>query len=95
MSGGKVRNQDFYVFTPHGVFLISETTALKALRRFVKNNPQTEVLGIFRDELIVKPPTEPGATKPFLCMFVQGKLDPQPPVEQAAIPPGRGQGGSK
>jgi hypothetical protein len=74
-------DQHFYIFTPHGVFPQSGESAKIALNRFMRINPVAEIIGIFREDLIVKPPRGTGAP-PYLCMFNAGELRPPPNPEE-------------
>lgn len=73
----------WYVFTPYGAFHQSGETARIALNRFMRIYPGWEIAGIFRDDLIIKPPSDPNGA-PFLCMFTAGQLRPKPPIENPA-----------
>jgi len=69
----------WWVFTKYGAFSEDGDTAKIALNRFQRLHRNWEILGIFRDDLIVKPPGPGGP--PFICTFNQGKLEPQPNPE--------------
>lgn len=78
----------WWVFTPHGAFSQEGPSAKIALNRFQRLHPNWVVAGVFRDDLIIKPPKEPGSP-PFVCMFNQGNLQPAPSVEDSVPPPKR------
>jgi hypothetical protein len=71
----------WYVFTPHGAESSRGLTAKIALGRYLRTHPGIEVMGIFREDLILKPPRGPGSP-PYICMFNQGELKPRPNPEE-------------
>ena len=77
--------QSYFVFTPHGAIHQRGESVKIALARFLRLNRGMEVLGIFREDLIVKPPRGQGAA-PFLAMFNQGELKPRPNPEDFQKP---------
>jgi hypothetical protein len=82
----------WWVFTPYGAFHEDGDTAKIALNRFQRVHPGWEVAGIFRDDLIIKPPKGAGSP-PFLCAFIQGELQPKPQVEEGFKIPAKGKTG--
>jgi hypothetical protein len=75
--------KNWLVFTAHGAFRQEGESAKIALGRFRRIAPESEVVGIIREDLVVKPPSGPGAV-PFLCMFIQGELQAQPETKTEA-----------
>jgi hypothetical protein len=69
----------WWIFTKYGAYSQEGATAKLALNRFQRMHRNWEVMGIFRDDLIIKPPGTGGP--PFVCMFNRGQLESEPNPE--------------